>query len=60
MSILSSGPSTWNHGASLEFRVPFGKYQFFSKLGKFLRKKNKVMNLFTGKKKSIVVGSVQF
>lgn len=41
MSILSSGPSAWNHGASFGLQVLFCKYQFFSKLGKFLRKKNK-------------------
>ena len=47
MSILSSGPSAWDHSASLGLRVLFCKYQFFSKLGKFLRKKNKTSNLFT-------------
>ena len=47
VSILSSGPSTWNHGASLGLQVRFCKYQFFSELGKFLRKENKTSNLFT-------------
>lgn len=60
MSILSSGPSAWNHGASLGLQVLFCKYQFFSKLGKFFREKNKTSNLFTEQMKTIVVDSGQF